>query len=135
MPDEKNVETGALGALLHGILSNPEITKGLREAVRKENGSTSEEGSADASPTDGLGALLSDPALLEKLPQMIAVMKPLLGALPQKAQEIPPNTDSPQCARDTLLLSLKPFLSPRRCEAIDTMLRINRLGSVLGNLK
>ena len=37
--------------------------------------------------------------------------------------------------RDGLLLALRPFLSPERREALDTLLRIARLGSVLRQIR
>jgi len=33
--------------------------------------------------------------------------------------------------RTALLLALKPYMSPRRCEAIDYFIRINKLGDVI----
>ena len=79
--------------------------------------------------------MLGDPALLEKLPQIMATVKPLLATLPTTppAQAAEPKS-LPAC-RDHLLLSLKPFLSPTRRDAVDTILRIARLGEILGQLK
>ena len=97
---------------------------------------------ASAPKGDLLSALLSDPSLLQRLPQIIAVMKPLLAeSTPPPAPDAAPTAliqsekVSGNSNRDRLLLSLKPFLSPSRCEAIDTMLRLARLGEVFGQFK
>lgn len=83
--------------------------------------------------SDGLFALLSNPEMMERLPQLISLIKPMLGTVtPTQADQKSSVTES---ERDRLLLSLKPFLSQKRCEAIDNMLRIGKLGSVLQGLK
>ncbi len=38
------------------------------------------------------------------------------------------------CVRENFLLSLKPYLSPARCEAVDYLVRIARLGDILHTL-
>jgi len=38
------------------------------------------------------------------------------------------------CTRESFLLSLKPYLSPSRCEAVDYLVRIARLGDILHTL-
>ncbi len=136
------------GEALQSLLSNPDLIQRVRgilsstsdpplaEAPTKEN-SPPEPSPPSSPPIDGLSRLLSDPALLEKLPGILATVKPLLSALPTMAA--PPATNAepkslPAC-RDHLLLSLKPFLSPARRDAVDTILRIARLGEVLGQLK
>jgi hypothetical protein len=88
--------------------------------------------SAAVGATDGLSALLSNPAMLEQLPKILAVMKPMLAAPAAK----PPASVSqkPEECRNNLLLALKPFLSPARCEAIDSIIRISHLGSVFSQL-
>ena len=43
---------------------------------------------------------------------------------------------SPACtAREHLLLSLKPYLSPARCEAVDYLVRVARLGDIIRSLE
>ena len=83
--------------------------------------------------SDGLSSLLSDPAFMEKLPSMIATLKPLLNTVTP-----PPSgksSASPAECRDHLLLALKPFLSSERREAIDQILRLAKLGTVFKQLK
>lgn len=93
---------------------------------------------AGISTGDGLAGLLNDPALLAKLPQILATVKPLLSGLSAPAAASPHKEEVPKSipvCRDNLLLALKPFLSPKRCEAVDSMLRIAKLGEILGRLK
>lgn len=100
--------------------------------------------------TDGLGAVLSDPELLAKLPQVMAMLRPMMeqAAPPSAAPpSAAPPTDAPAAAalspvagkqptdnRTALLLALKPFLSEDRRNAVDAMLRISALGDVLRRL-
>ena len=150
-------ESGA--GLLGALLSNPEwmgrmqnlLSSALSAAEKKPSGSDegiptpppteSQEPSAPASNpmgNDGLAKLLSDPALLAGLPQIIATVKPLLSSLSIPTSAVPSKEASPKSipvCRDNLLLALKPFLSPKRCQAVDSMLRIAKLGEILGQLK
>ena len=159
--------TGApLSGMLGALLSNPELIKqmsGIVAAAAKGNADTAtaniagtkdsseapvssdaESTPVSASPSpsvpspDALSAMLSDPAMLEKLPQILAVMKPLLASASpaQKPQEVQKAVqDSPAMCRDNLLLALKPFLSSTRRDAVDQMIRIAKLGSLMGMLK
>lgn len=81
----------------------------------------------------GLGAVLSNPAMMEKLPEIMAMMKPLLSSGP--AQKEGDGDLSAEASRERLLLALKPFLSPARCDAVDSILRISKLGAVFQLLK
>ena len=113
-------------------------TGGGADAPPSSSGTASAASAERSDGNDALSSLLSDPALLQRLPQILAVMKPLLNSAPlshdaQKAS--PPKKGAPDNHRDRLLLSLKPFLSPSRCQAIDTMLRIAQLGELFGQIK
>ena len=70
------------------------------------------------------------PELMEKLPRMLAAVKPMLSA-----PESPPRESSPEQKREALLLALKPFLSPERQRAVDTLLQVSHMGLLLKNLK
>ncbi len=133
------------------LLSNPALLKGLgaalgamqtdapkaENAVRSEGGETVEAVSS-MPPTDGLSAMLSNPQAMEKLPQVIAAIRPLMAATATEEKSVataaPVSTESAAC-RDRLLLALKPFLSPGRCEAVDAILQISRLGAVFKQIR
>ena len=149
----QNTEGGSppASALLGSLLSNPDLIRrvgAMLATASSEQEKTPVDGDAEAiqaepppSPTgttaqDGLSALLADPTMLEKLPQIIAVMKPLLTSLPvEKASTEAVARHSPDANRDQLLLALKPFLSRQRCDAIDSMLRIAKLGALFQQLR
>ena len=85
---------------------------------------------------DGLAALLSNPAMPEMLPRLISMMKPLLAANPSPAvPTVAPQAPSHASNRDNLLLAIKPFLSQNRREAVDTLLRLEKLGEVFNHIK
>lgn len=131
------------------LLSNPALLKGLgaalgamqTDAPKAENAEKTGavETSSSPLPPDGLSALLSNPQAMEKLPQVIAAIRPLMetSAPQEKSAAVPAasvSNDSAAC-RDRLLLALKPFLSPGRCETVDAILQISRLGSVFKQIK
>ena len=141
--------------LLGTLLSNPEWLGRIKSILTSAVPSASEEpppqnenrsSNEPSAPTilagsipqaDGLSKLVSDPALLAKLPSILTAVKPLLSGI-SIPTATPKKEDAPKSlpvCRDNLLLALKPFLSPERCQAIDSMLRIAKLGEILGQLK
>lgn len=133
---ESNTTPSAEG--LEKLLANPDLLRSIGSLM----GAAS---SAETPPVDGLSRVLSDPTLMAKLPQVIEMIKPVLqNETPTTPPEAPSGESVPTIAhpgaprrncRDDLLLALKPFLSPERAAAIDTLLRLGQLGSVLQALK
>ncbi len=69
--------------------------------------------------------------------QSIGKAGPLLGGL-LRGGEHPqgPSPHADACARrETLLLALKPYLSKERCDAVDYLLRLGRVGDAIKALK
>ena len=86
---------------------------------------------ADASPAsplpaDAMSAALSNPALMAKLPEVMAALSSERGTGGTK--KAPPDK------RTALLLALRPYLSESRCEAIDYITRLGKLSDLLKNL-
>lgn len=107
-----------------------------------------ETGQSPPNVADGLGAVLSNPELMAKLPQIMAMLRPMME---QQTAAPPPQSgnegaETPATAppiaplkkttdnRSALLLALKPFLSEDRRNAVDAMLRLSTLGDVLRRL-
>ena len=135
--DEEKREGGAdLGALLGSLLGGEGAAGGLGE---------------------GINAVLRDPEAMAKLPAMIEMLRPMMGggsdvpsaakaggeavpaALPHPADEKPKGGPPPHHAgkgggcherRIALLCALRPYLNPRRQEAIDYILRMDRMGKL-----
>ena len=117
---------GALGSLLAG----------LSAGAPPSSGDGSDSVRTGGIPADGLSAVLANPELMAKLPQVMAMLGPMLGGNEAK----PPaphhhHERSPEECRNDLLLALKPFLSPERRNAVDAIMRISKLGSVLRQMK
>lgn len=145
-PEEKSGAPNTSG--IEAILSNPAILRTIGTLI---NGAKANDTDTSQNPVntvadtenntvpasaDGLSALLSNPAMMEKLPQMIAWLKPMMeSAIPQVPKDQSAESLKPELCRDQLLLSLKPFLSPSRREAVDTLIRIAKLGTVFQQLK
>lgn len=93
--------------------------------------------------TDGLQSVLSNPDLMAKLPQVMAMLRPMLEngnavagteAKTETDPSVPTPPKVPTDHRAALLSALKPFLSDDRKHAVDAMLRISALGDVLRSL-
>lgn len=78
----------------------------------------------------GLGSLLTSPAMLSVLPTLAENVAPLLGALSGGvgSSATRPHTVDRHTA---LLCAVKPYLSPRRQEAAETVIRLCRIWDAL----
>lgn len=158
-------ENTNVGASLGTILSDPKLLGTLRTLlgnVASDTGNAHIEGTTPLS--EGIGNVLSNPELLSKLPSVMAMLKPILESAPspketpdasdaksvsaepsqkEEAASVPTGAvfspehraESKERYRKELLLALKPFLSRERCEAVDMILRLSALGSVLKHLQ
>ena len=126
--------------MLASLLSNPELIERVRGIMQSSTSTAKGEEEQETAVTsvssarpisaDGIPSLLSNPELMAKLPQLFAAMKPMLSA--ERSQE--KKDLSPEEKRTALLLAIKPYLSPERRQAVDTVLMIARLGSILKQL-
>lgn len=84
----------------------------------------------EKSPSLPVGAspLAASPALLEMLPALLSSF----GGRPPSGTG---RGKGPMGEREALLCALKPFLSPARREAVDTVLRVARLRELLQGLQ
>jgi hypothetical protein len=91
---------------------------------------------------DMLSSVLSDPAFLAKMPQMLSAIAPMLqnaSAQPTVAASTAlssaPINISEQAKRNALLLALKPYLSHERAEAVDHIIRLTGLIELFSMLR
>lgn len=133
MADNDNLSTSeGLADVLSSIMKDPQTMETLSGIL----GPVAEEKQANNSPAaSGIGDVLSDPALMAKLPEVIAALRPMMGSPPKK--EAPQKDGEPKAnnKRLALLYALKPYLSPRRCEAIDYFARMSKMGDIIKNIK
>ena len=126
---------------LTSILSNPEAMARIRAMAAQFASNQAPPApeisisppSVNAPPIDGLASVLSNPELMAKLPQMMSMLAPMLSSTQAPAQSNAPK--STEDYRNDLLQALRPFLSPERSQAIDAMLRIAKLGTILRQIK
>ena len=99
---------------LERLLEDPEVLSAAEQ----------QDGEPNALPVSGspLGAL--PPDLLAKLPALMGALGPILGTGSGHKDE-----------RTTLLLALKPYMSPQRCDAIDKLITVCRLGEVFRQIR
>lgn len=76
----------------------------------------------------GLGAMLSHPDLLAKLPLLLRAVQTLSEPASPPVQERP---DTPV----ELLCALRPYLSEERQRALDTMIRVSKLAQTLRSMR
>ena len=120
-------------AMLDKVLSNPEILSSVASALSGSRGG--EESSADtvrdtkAEDTAPAPPMDID-AMMQKLPDVMKMLSPMMSSPTQKNQGGPHSSDKRAC----LLLAIKPYLSPARCEAIDYMIKFSRLSEIIKSL-
>ncbi len=80
-----------------------------------------------ASVPDGTAGLAGalPPDLLAGLPAMLSMLSPALGGKGEGKKD----------DRTVLLSALKPYMSPKRCEAIDKLIMFGRIGELLRHLR
>ena len=87
---------------------------------------------ADEGAAFPLAGLLSNPALLSALPILMENLSPLMGNLSRGVGRAPTVTRPHAVDRHTALLcALKPYLSPRRQEVAETVIRLCRVWDAL----
>ena len=119
-----------LAEMLSSVMGNPELMKKISEAAEAIS---SADQSAQTASAPSVGNALSNPELMEKLPDVMAMLRPMLSAAPQKSASSPPSSAAHH--RVALLCALKPYLSSERCEVIDYFTRMSKMGDLLKNLK
>lgn len=125
-----NTPSPDLSAILGEILSNKELMNKIDEIVGKTN--TQNKDALPTTQTSDIDSLLANPEIIAKLPNVIGAIKPLLSVDGVKDSDIKaPATDK----RLALLLALKPYLSPKRCEAIDYFAKMSKLSQTVKGLK
>ena len=100
----------------------------LEETSAKTESETETETGKSPSLPVGASPLAASPALLEMLPALLSSF----GGRPPSG---PGRGKGPMGEREALLCALKPFLSPARREAVDTVLRVARLRELLQGLQ
>ena len=120
--------SGDLSSILSQLMSNKDLMSKISEIASSQQKSED----TDSLPTQaaGIDSLLSNPDIIAKLPEVISVIKPLMSnQQPQKSK----NTSFDK--RIGLLMAMKPYLSPKRCEAIDYIARMSKLSETVKGLK
>ena len=126
MSQEKELSSEELGQAVSSILADPAFGRLLSE-LRGEGG----DAAASAAPVSAPAVSAVTPQMLEKLPQMMAALRPLVeGAEKGQGKE----ADDEAARRRRLLSALRPYLSDKRRGAVDNILRITEMTDLLGNL-
>jgi hypothetical protein len=117
-----------LSSILGGLMANKELVSKIGEIVNNSQTEPSTSSSADS--TASIDGLLSNPDIMAKLPDVISAIKPLMAG--EKTHE---TGKSSLDRRIGLLMAMKPYLSPKRCEAIDYIAKMSKLSETVKGLK
>lgn len=139
-------------ALLGTLLSNPDLIRNVSSLLNASGAEKAEQASPTPSGAplqtngdavaDGISRVLSNPEMMAKLPDVMKMLAPMVQqATHEKAGDVPTlapigggSAKDRRGCRNDLLLALKPFLSPARCRAVDTLIGLSRLGDALQKL-
>jgi hypothetical protein len=125
--------------------SAPDLGALLGSLLGGGNGAGENGASSDAL-RDGIGAVLSDPQMMATLPGMMEMLRPLMGGgaggdtTSEKTEKTAQEAVTLSVAgkgqggchdrRVALLRALRPYMSDRRREAIDYILRMDQMGKM-----
>ena len=128
--DIMNNQSPDLSSVLGELLSNKELMEKISEITGSSK--VQESVTVDTPPASApnIDSLLSNPDIMAKLPEVISVIKPLMSG--EKNAE---NKNHSFDKRMGLLMAMKPYLSPKRCEAIDYIARMSKLSETVKGLK
>ena len=111
-----------LSSVISKLKENPELISKVASAFAA---SPSEKDSG--ADTSGTPATIN-PEIISKLLPTVASLGSLTGETGGERKQ----TQNPRCE---LLRALRPFLSPKRCEAIDYMIKMDGLSGLFSNFK
>lgn len=128
--DTTKKQSPDLSAVLGELLSNKELMQKIGEIANNSKVEESERAEAKPASSTNIDSLLSNPDIMAKLPDVINVIKPLMSGGSSEN-----NKTASFDKRMGLLMAMKPYLSPKRCEAIDYIARMSKLSETVKGLK
>ena len=129
MADEITGSPPDISSILGELLSNKELMEKI-SAITDSQKPSVQEANLTSAEAPSIDSLLSNPDIMSKLPDVINVIKPLMSG--GKAE---PSRSPALDKRLGLLMAMKPYLSPKRCEAIDYIARMSKLSETVKGLK
>ena len=118
-----------LSSIMGELLANQELMSKI-SCITTPNSTAEKETHETPQSTPTIDSLLSDPNILSKLPDVISVIKPIIGNS-SSSNDHKNTTDK----RLGLLIAMKPYLNSRRCEAIDYIAKMSKISDTIKGLK
>ena len=119
--------------ILSSLMQNPEIMK-MVSSLSAQKSPEEKDAPMDQKNDDPEKSDFSiPPELLASLPQMMSSLRGLSMPQSQAQNEVRSQKDQKDNQRRELLYALKPFLSEKRCNMIDSLLQFEGLAGVLGS--
>ena len=125
-----NSKSPDLSSVLGELFSNKEFMEKIGEIAGKQEPQKSTGAEATPTTSAGIDSLLSNPDIMAKLPEVINAIKPLMSS-----GKVEVSKSGGFDKRMGLLMAMKPYLSPKRCEAIDYIARMSKLSETVKGLK
>ncbi len=122
----------SLGDILNSLMQNPEIMKTVLSLTKEDSADSEkpEDSAPKAEENEADSGFSIPPEILSKLPQMMSALSGMGSPMKKGGED-----SSSNARRKALLLSLKPFLSEKRCSVIDGLLQFEGLYGVLDSFK
>lgn len=126
-----------ISRMLDKVLSNPEIISTVAAALSKGGVESSEKAVSESEEKEEkeveeeLAEGSPDiSAVMQRLPEVMKIVGPMMSRDGGKSAP-----SRPKDKRSCLLSAMKPYLSPHRCEAIDSIIRISELSELIKNIR
>jgi len=143
MPEEKEQLGASLGGLgipnlsdaIERLKAHPEIISMAASVLGQstEEAIPSKEAQIDPSideTTERTDRSAGGDPISDAIPQLVGLLGPMLSGRGSDGEK--KHTDGKGIGRSTaLLLALKPYLSKSRCEAVDRLVELGRIGEIL----
>lgn len=133
-PSTPDLASPALSNAIERLMANPDLLASVASAIglspphslgtQSEASPTKSEGKSDVLPT------ASTPSGTGDLGHAVAALAPLLTGFSGKGG----GKSAPDDPRACLLRALKPYVNPRRAEAIDTIIGLSRVSEMIKTL-
>ncbi len=124
-----------LSGMLGKLLANPQIIQSVASALSGEGGEAAPKADTADSVREKEKAEESSPtpdvaAMAQKLPEIMNMLTPVL----QQKGGARSGKDAPSDNRACLLNAMKPYMSQKRCEAIDYIIKFSQISDIIKNM-
>ena len=124
-----------LSGMLGKLLANPQIIQSVASALSLEGGEAAPKGETAESErekgrAEEVAPLPDVAAMAQRLPEIMNMLTPVI----QQKGGARSGKDAPGDNRACLLNAMKPYMSQKRCEAIDYIIKFSQISDIIKNI-